>query len=122
MPSLRGARWEFPVKLLTAPQPMRRARLALVAGAVFAVGLLSGLLPAFRHWSIEAEIGAINCPLLAVQGLDDEYGTLAQIRGIARRLPQTRLLELPDCGHSPHKDQPGAVIAATRALLANAGL
>ena len=80
------------------------------------------LLPAFRHWSIEAEIGAINCPLLAVQGLDDEYGTLAQIRGIARRLPQARLLELPDCGHSPHKDQPGAVIAATRALLANAGL
>ena len=80
------------------------------------------LLPAFRHWSIEAEIGAITCPLLAVQGLDDEYGTLAQIRGIARRLPQARLLELPDCGHSPHKDQPGAVIAATRALLANAGL
>lgn len=35
-----------------------------------------------------------------MQGLDDEYGTLEQIRGIARRVPQTRLLELPDCGHS----------------------
>ncbi len=73
--------------------------------------------PPFRQWSIEEEIRTIACPLLAVQGLDDEYGTLEQIRGIARRLPQTRLLELPDCGHSPHRDQPEAVIAATRALL-----
>jgi pimeloyl-ACP methyl ester carboxylesterase len=68
--------------------------------------------PPFRHWSIEEEIAAITCPLLAVQGLDDEYGTLEQIRGIARRVPATRLLELPDCGHSPHRDQPQALIAA----------
>lgn len=65
--------------------------------------------PAFRHWSIEDEIGAIACPVLAVQGLDDEYGTLEQIRGIARRVPQARLVELPDCGHSPHRDQPEAL-------------
>ncbi|MBL8362235.1 MAG: alpha/beta hydrolase [Rubrivivax sp.] len=69
--------------------------------------------PRFRDWSIEREIGAIRCPLLAVQGVDDEYGTLAQIRGIARRVPRTELLELPACGHSPHRDQPDALIAAT---------
>jgi pimeloyl-ACP methyl ester carboxylesterase len=68
--------------------------------------------PAFRHWSIEAEIGTIGCPVLAVQGLDDEYGSLEQIRGIARMLPKTRLLELPDCGHSPHKDQPEFLLDA----------
>jgi pimeloyl-ACP methyl ester carboxylesterase len=73
--------------------------------------------PPFRHWTIEAEIEAITAPLLAVQGLDDEYGTLEQIRGIARRVPQTRLLELPDCGHSPHKDQPSALIAAASAFI-----
>lgn len=73
--------------------------------------------PAFRTWSIEDELAGIRCPLLAVQGLDDEYGTLAQIRGIAARLPQTRLLELPDCRHSPHRDQPEAVILAVRDLL-----
>ena len=73
------------------------------------------LSPAFRAWSIEGAIAAITCPLLAVQGLDDEYGTLEQIHGIARRVPQTELLELPACGHSPHKDQPAALIeAATR--------
>jgi pimeloyl-ACP methyl ester carboxylesterase len=70
------------------------------------------LAPAFRDWSIEAELAAIRCPLLAIQGLGDEYGTLEQVRGIARRVPQTELLELPHCGHSPHKDQPQAVIEA----------
>jgi pimeloyl-ACP methyl ester carboxylesterase len=69
--------------------------------------------PPFRQWSIEAEIASIRCPLLAVQGLDDEYGTLAQIHGIARRVPQAELLELPACGHSPHRDQPDALIATT---------
>lgn len=68
--------------------------------------------PAFRNWSIEEEIRAIRCPLLAIQGLDDEYGTLEQIRGIARRVPQAQLLELPQCGHSPHKDQPEKVVEA----------
>jgi pimeloyl-ACP methyl ester carboxylesterase len=72
---------------------------------------------AFRDWSIEDEIATITCPLLAVQGVDDEYGTLEQIRGIARRVPQTRLLELPDCGHSAQRDQPQAVIDAVRAAM-----
>ena len=68
--------------------------------------------PPFRDWSIADEIAAITCPLLAVQGVDDEYGTLEQIRGIARRVPHAQLLELADCHHSPHRDQPDALIAA----------
>jgi pimeloyl-ACP methyl ester carboxylesterase len=77
--------------------------------------------PAVRDWSIEDEIGAIPCPVLAIQGLDDEYGTLEQVRGIARRLPQTRVLELPACGHSPHRDQSEAVIRACREFIAAHG-
>jgi pimeloyl-ACP methyl ester carboxylesterase len=56
--------------------------------------------------------------VLAVQGLDDEYGTLEQVRGIARRVPRTELLELPACGHSPHRDQPDALTRAACAFLA----
>ena len=73
--------------------------------------------PPFRDWSIEDEIGAIACPLLAVQGRDDEYGTLEQIRGIAGRVPQTELLVLDNCGHSPQRDQPEALIAAAAAFI-----
>jgi pimeloyl-ACP methyl ester carboxylesterase len=64
------------------------------------------LAPEFRDWNIEHEIESITCPVLAAQGEGDEYGTLEQIRAIARRLPQTELLVLADCGHSPHRDQP----------------
>lgn len=78
------------------------------------------LSPAFRGWSIEEEIRAIRCPLLAMQGLDDEYGTLEQVRGIARRVPQAQVLEIPACGHSPHKDQPEVVIGAVKTFLAAA--
>ena len=68
--------------------------------------------PPFRAWAIDAELDAIRCPVLALQGLDDEYGTLEQIRRIARRVPGTELLEIEHCGHSPHRDQPDAVIRA----------
>jgi pimeloyl-ACP methyl ester carboxylesterase len=68
--------------------------------------------PPFRDWNIERDIEGIRAPLLALQGADDEYGTLAQIRGIARRVPHAELLEIAACGHSPHRDQPEAVIRA----------
>ena len=68
------------------------------------------LSPEFRSWNIEAEIAAIACPVLAVQGENDEYGSLEQIRAIARRLPRTRLLSIPGCGHSPHRDRPDILI------------
>lgn len=66
--------------------------------------------PDFRAWNIEDQLPLITCPVLAVQGEDDEYGTLEQIRGIKKRVPQTKLFILPKCGHSPHRDQPQALI------------
>ena len=65
--------------------------------------------PAFRAWNIEQELNAISCPILAIQGEDDEYGTLEQIYGIQRKIPTTQILVLPQCGHSPHRDQAEAL-------------
>jgi len=67
--------------------------------------------PAFRAWNIEALLPAIKAPILAIQGEDDEYGTAAQITGIRdrARVPCSVTL-LPACRHSPHRDQPGAVL------------
>lgn len=73
--------------------------------------------PPFRAWSIEEELTTIKCPLLAVQGLDDEYGSLEQIHGIARRVATAELLELPACGHSPHRDQPTTLITKANDFL-----
>jgi len=73
--------------------------------------------PAFRAWTIEALLPQITCPVLAIQGVDDEYGTMAQIDGIAAAVPQARLLKLAGCGHSPHRDRAETVIAAARETL-----
>ncbi len=76
---------------------------------------------AFRDWNIEAELATIRCPLLAIQGEDDEYGTMQQVLGIRERLPATQVLALPACGHSPQRDQPEAVIDAVRRFIATHG-
>jgi pimeloyl-ACP methyl ester carboxylesterase len=68
--------------------------------------------PRFRQWNIEDHVAKIRCPLLAIQGYYDEYGTMDQIERIARHVPGVDSLKLQDCRHSPHRDQPAAVIAA----------
>ncbi len=66
--------------------------------------------PEFRAWNIEAFLPDIRCPILAIQGENDQYGSLEQIHRIQRQAPQTRLCVLKDCRHSPHVDQPQATI------------
>ncbi|HUK07184.1 MAG TPA: alpha/beta hydrolase [Stellaceae bacterium] len=75
--------------------------------------------PAFRAWNIEASLPSITCPVLAIQGADDEYGTLAQLDAIERgvRGPFERLV-LAQCKHSPHRDQPAATLAAMARFIA----
>lgn len=68
--------------------------------------------PEFRHWNIEEFLPTIACPVMAIQGEDDEYGTMDQIERIARGAQDVDLVKLADCRHSPHKDQPEAVIEA----------
>lgn len=65
--------------------------------------------PAFCAWNIEQELTTITCPILAIQGADDEYGTLEQIYGIQRKIAAAQIVVLPQCGHSPHRDQPDAL-------------
>ena len=35
--------------------------------------------PAFRAWSLEADAALLDCPVLLIQGADDEYATLEQL-------------------------------------------
>jgi len=73
--------------------------------------------PEFRHWDITGLLCSIQCPLLAVQGHDDEYGTMAQIDAIASHVPQAQLAKLPACGHSPHRQCPAMLDAAILAFV-----
>jgi pimeloyl-ACP methyl ester carboxylesterase len=75
------------------------------------------LSPAFRDFDIRPELKSIQAPLLAIQGEDDPYGTLAQIDDIAKAVPQAQLLKLRHCGHSPHRDQTELVEKAVQTFM-----
>jgi pimeloyl-ACP methyl ester carboxylesterase len=69
--------------------------------------------PAFEKWNIEEYLPGITCPVLAIQGENDEYGTMAQLEAIKRQVKgPCELLKLEDCGHSPHRDQPERVLSS----------
>ena len=56
--------------------------------------------------------------LLVLQGEQDRLGSLEQIDSTAGHRPATRLMALPDCEHSPQRDQPEALLAAFAAFAA----
>jgi pimeloyl-ACP methyl ester carboxylesterase len=72
---------------------------------------------AFRAFDIRPELHAISSPLMLVQGVDDEYGSLEQLAAIRREVPQANCIELASCGHSPHRDQPELLLDGVRAFL-----
>lgn len=69
--------------------------------------------PEFQQWNIEYVLPGIRCPLMAIQGEQDAYGTMAQLDAIARQVGgPCELVKLADCGHAPHKEQPELTFAA----------
>lgn len=71
--------------------------------------------PDFRRWNIEEYLPRITCPTLIIQGLDDQYGTMAQVQAIARQSRgPVEILTLSDCRHSPQRDQADATLAAIK--------
>ena len=87
------------------------------AGRVFRDWNDTWLSADFRDWNIEEYLPQIRCPVLAIQGVADEYATMRQIEVIGERVAGTALLKLPACGHSPHRDQPAAVLGAVDAFV-----
>ena len=69
--------------------------------------------PGFKAWNIEDAVGRWRVPALVIQGADDQYGTLKQVRAIEARSPTpVQSLILDACRHSPQFDQPEATLEA----------
>ncbi len=103
----------------TTDLPERMARHHRDAAATFWGWNRIWLDPAFRNWDITDFLPGITCPVLAIQGHDDQYGTMRQLDLLAEGVagPLTRV-ELDDCRHAPHLDRPDATTAAVVDFLA----
>ncbi|HTS38066.1 MAG TPA: alpha/beta hydrolase [Candidatus Solibacter sp.] len=78
--------------------------------------------PDFRRWNIEEFLPRITCPILAIQGEDDQYGTMAQVEAIMRQAAgPVETLSLPDCRHSAYRDQPEATLKAVTEFINKIG-
>jgi pimeloyl-ACP methyl ester carboxylesterase len=75
--------------------------------------------PEFEGWDIREDyLPKVRCPVLAIQGHDDEYGTMAQLDEIGRRVAgRCELLKLKQCCHSPFRDQPEQTLQAISAFV-----
>ncbi len=75
--------------------------------------------PEFRHWDIRDTLPRIEMPVLIVQGQDDEYGTADQIAAAQDKCAgPVSVALIPDCRHSPHRDQPDRTLEAAAAFIA----
>lgn len=73
--------------------------------------------PDFRNWNIEPFLGPIRCPVLVLQGCEDEYGTVRQVEVIRATIPSASIVMLENCRHAPHRDQPEATLSAISQFL-----
>ncbi|MEX5438485.1 alpha/beta fold hydrolase, partial [Enterobacter hormaechei] len=77
------------------------------------------LSPAFSHWNLDDTLRRVQCPVLALHGEEDEYGSTAHPAIIAR-LAGGRQALLENCGHVPHREQPHIVLDLTSQWLRGA--
>ena len=69
--------------------------------------------PGFVAWNVADVIDYLRIPALVIQGEQDQYGTRAQVDEVdSRSYAPVDVAMLPDCRHSPHQDQPQAVLDA----------
>ena len=103
-------------------QPGRLERLARYHGdrARWVLDAWTGtwLAPEFAHWSLDDELRGVRCPVLAIHGDQDEYGSVEHAWRIARLTSgPSRAVMLDGCGHVPHREQPERVLRETVGFL-----
>lgn len=67
--------------------------------------------PDFAAWSLAGVLPQVRCPVLAVHGTDDEYGSTRHPELIGQLCAGPSRVEiLADTGHVPHRERPEVVL------------
>lgn len=76
------------------------------------------LSPAFASWSLEGVLPWVECPVLAIHGAEDEYGSVRNPELIARLVAGPARQEIiPDTRHVPHRERQPAVLGMVAEFL-----
>lgn len=113
---IRGAMHTY--QTTAFPEKLARYHASQAAtDALFDAWASTWLSPEFADWQIDDMLADIACPVLAIQGEDDEYATMAHIERVAAAAADVDVLKLADCRHSPHKDQLDAVLESVQTFV-----
>jgi len=75
----------------------------------------------FSSWSLDPWLGRVSCPVLALHGDQDPYGSEAFPRRIASRVSgPSEMVLLEACGHVPHRERPEEIVRLAAAFLLKA--
>jgi pimeloyl-ACP methyl ester carboxylesterase len=80
------------------------------------------LAPDFAGWNLDEDLRRVRCPVLAIHGDGDEFGSIRHPRRIAELTsPHAAVEILPDCGHVPHREHADVVVDLVQQWLTRAG-
>lgn len=63
------------------------------------------LAPGFADWNLDALLRQVHCPVLALHGDHDEFGSARHPGRIAANVRGGATVELLPCGHVPHRER-----------------
>ena len=75
------------------------------------------LAPGFADWNLDASLRQVRCPVLALHGDHDEFGSARHPERIAANVPGGATVALLPCGHVPHRECLQDVLAAIERFL-----
>jgi lipoate-protein ligase A len=78
--------------------------------------------PAGAGWGLEEHVARVRCPVLAIQGEDDEFFSVAQLQALSRLLSDLRVLRIPGAAHYPMHQARNEVLAAAIGFIRRATL
>lgn len=89
--------------------------------AVFDAWVRTWLSPEYRDWSMQDVLLKVHCPVLVIQGENDEYGTERQVDTIVQQISgKGEKFMVPNVGHTPHRDAASAVLERSRVFISEA--
>ena len=77
----------------------------------------SWMQPGMDQWNILEYLPKIECPVLAIRGVQDVYGSRLSLQRVEELVTAPLTVLEPDCGHDPHHEMRKEMLAAMKGFI-----